>query len=237
MMSAQSNSPIMQANTPSQGPSLSPAKTKMSLTMLSGYILAALFLIGVVVLIVLYVKKPCSGSDPSPDPGPACSKCTIAITDSDGKTIKQESCGSDSSYICTECTDCKTKCTATGLLWNNNECTINSDSVCPDGNGLQWNNNKCTLASDWSDIDCPAKCKLEHLCPLGTWTSKTDKTMTQYDPRREPDGSGIQNRCFGSHETFNNDFGFFSHYCSVNAGGKPSKGSEGGTTSWWCDMS
>lgn len=188
MMSAQSNSPntpMMQTNTPSPSRSLSPAKTKMSLTMLSGYILAALFLIGVVVLIVLYVKKPCSGSDPSPDPGSgcSCSNCTIEITDSDGTTTQTESCGSDSSYKCTECDCAKT-------------CVTKDSSDTP--TGLEWNDNAntCGLASEWSDIDCPKDCKLTDLCPLGT--AGQYQAETSYDPRPSNYQCGAKESLFGT---------------------------------------
>ena len=212
IMSAQSNSPIMQANTPSPGPSLSPAKTKMSLTMLSGYILAALFLIGVVVLIVLYVKKPCSGSDPSPDPGSgcSCSNCTIEITDSDGKTTQTESCGSNSSYNCTKCTDCKTTCTATGL---------------------EWNDNTCGLANDWSDIDCPTNCKLRNLCPLGTAGEfGGDSFEMNYDPRVPSNFKcGAKEALFGTDEDtvtkWCNDVGWQAYF---------TKTSDGKHNIWYC---
>lgn len=136
-------------------PAKSPAKTQISLTMLSGYILAGLVLIGLIVMVVLYMKKPCS---PEND-------CTQCPGQSD----------------CSQCAGTNVTC-ASG---KDGKCTIDGDKACitnDNGNptGLQWTNNTCSAMDSWTDIGCPSDCNLT-LCPLGTYTSQTSRT--KYDPR------------------------------------------------------
>lgn len=108
-------SPNMMNASPTPGqsamsPAKSPAKTKISLTMLSGYVLAGLVLIGLIVMVVLYMKKPCSPGQPD------CSQCG-------GTNV---TCGTENGSCQTDCSSsCKT--TGTGLSWKDDQCSVNED--------------------------------------------------------------------------------------------------------------
>lgn len=148
MMSAQSTSPTIPTNT------LSPGKSQsISFAMLFGYGLAALFLIGVVVLIVLYVKKPCSGSGSGsdPEPSPFSNSCTV------DQGNEMAHCGPNGKCTC----DCKSACKNTNLTWNGTTCNIDSNNVCPQGSTthptyLEWNSNTqtCAISPDYKTHLC-----------------------------------------------------------------------------------
>ena len=156
-----------------------------------GYVLAGLFLIGLVVMVVLYIKKPAQGKggkvscDSTVCPGPdmTCNDdgvCTLTsdptcITCKDGSGTCNKTTGECSSKPC----DCSSKCSATDSSGN--------------PTGLKWvgddDTGTCTANGDWSSKVCPAECTMHNTCPLGFYTdSSTDSPPSWNDPRMTSGG-------------------------------------------------
>ena len=186
-MSDQSQGSIIQPT--AQNVSTKTKISKISFTMLIGYILAGLFLVGAIVAIIFYILKKYSGHATS-----CISGDDFAVCNSNG--------------VCT--CDCKKTCTSdNNVIYNTSQniCSVDTSKVCPstiNGNqtGLQWdqNNNMCELLKNFENINCPKNCTLGPLCPLGTYsTFENDSYEKQYDPRISQKEDG---KCYGPDQLF-----------------------------------
>lgn len=135
----------------------------------TGYVLAAIILIGLIVMIVLYFKKPCPSSCDStvcPSPG----TCTNGVCVEPG---------------CTPCKDGSGTCAKDGTC---NSATCDCSKTCTDA-GLNWDNGKCTTNGNWSKTSCPLECQMTSTCPVGYWSWDSGNVPSpNYDPRTTSGG-------------------------------------------------
>lgn len=139
-----------------------------------GYVLAGLFLVGLVVMIVLYVKKP-SQTTPSSGNQECQDICEDPGQCESGKCV----------HNCDPCIPCTTSgepnsgiCDAT-----TGECTCpkcpSCENACPPPLTYDETTEQCSITGgDWSNTDCPSKCKFaESTCPLGYYGEDNTDTV------------------------------------------------------------